>query len=162
MFVEDKIAQKNLKKTPIDEQQDTLLEQLEYQGQYENQPFIIKSEKAYIRDESDAVFMTNVHMMLYLNDGRIVNITSNEGRYFRLSHNTFFMGDVFATDSETQIFSQNLDLIATKNTVEIYNDVNLNYPTASLQADRINYDFETKYFKVSMFDDKDVKMKVIK
>jgi len=51
--------------------------------------------------------------------------------------------------------------LATKNIVEIYNDVNLIYPTASLQADKINYDFTTKYFKVSMFGGNAVKMRVV-
>ena len=30
-----------------------------------------------------------------------------------------------------------------------YNDVNLDYTTGSLQADKIDYNFETKYFKIS-------------
>ena len=52
--------------------------------------------------------------------------------------------------------------MATENSVEIYNNVILNYTTGSLRADKIDYNFETKYFKVSMFDDKTIKMKVIK
>ena len=44
--------------------------------------------------------------------------------------------------------------------MKVYNDVNLNNATSSLQADKIDYNFETKYFKVSMFDDKEIKMKV--
>ena len=67
------------------------------------------------------------------------------------------------TDGETKIFAENLDLLATKNFVKIYNNVKLNYTTwVLIKADKIDYDFETKYFKVSMFDDKTVKMKVIK
>ena len=62
---------------------------------------------------------------------------------------------------KTQILAKNLDLLAADNIVKIYNDVDLYYPTGSLQADMIDYDFETKYFKVSMFDDKDIKMKLI-
>ena len=42
-----------------------------------------------------------------------------------------------ATDGETEIFSKNLDLLATKNSVEVYNDVRLNYSTGSLQADKV-------------------------
>ena len=53
-------------------------------------------------------------------------------------------------------------MLATKNFVNIYNNVRLNDSTASLQADKIDYDFETKHFKVSMFDDNVVSMKVIK
>ena len=75
---------------------------------------------------------------------------------------SFFEEDVRVTDKETMIFAENLDLVATENFVEIYNNVRLNNPTGSLRADKIEYDFETKYFKVSMFGDKTVKMKVIK
>ena len=102
-----------------------------------------------------------MHVVLYLNDGRIVNITSDEGRYNKITYDCFFEKNVIANDGETQILAKNLDLLATDNIVKIYNDVDLYYPTGSLQADMIDYDFETKYFKVSMFDDKDIKMKLI-
>ena len=52
--------------------------------------------------------------------------------------------------------------MATENSVQIYNNVKLDYNTGSLRADKIDYDFETKYFKVSMFNDEKIKMKVIK
>ena len=67
---------------------------------------------------------------------------------------------MIATDGETTITAENIDLIATKSIMKVYNDVNLNNATSSLQADKIDYNFETKYFKVSMFDDKEIKMKV--
>ena len=150
---------------------------VEYKGLYDfNKPFIIRSEKAHIKknvfninncppdclDESDIVFMTNMDMTLYLKDGRIVKITSKKGKYNRVSHNTFFTEDVFASDGETKILSQNLNLSATKNLVEIYENVILSYPTGSLKADKLEYDFETKNFNVSMFDDRKIKLKVIK
>ena len=135
---------------------------VEYKGLYTNKPFIIQSKKAYIQKESDWVNMENMNMILYLNDGRIVHITSNKGKYNRVSHDAFFEGDVVANDGETEITSENLDLLATKNILEIRNNVVLNYPTGSLRADKIDYDFETKYLKVSMFDDENIKMKVIK
>ena len=40
--------------------------------------------------------------------------------------------------------------------------MNLKNISGSLQADKVDYDFETKYFKVSMFNDETVEMKVIK
>jgi len=86
---------------------------------------------------------------------------SNRGRYNKATYDCFFEEDVRATDGETKIFSENLDLLATENFVKIYNSVKLNHSTGSLRADKIHYDFETKYFKVSMFDDSVVKMKVI-
>ena len=87
---------------------------------------------------------------------------SDKGRYNKITYDCFFEVNVRATDGETKIFAENLDLLATGNAVEIYNNVSLYYPTGSLWADKIDYDFETKHFKVSMFDDNSVLMKVTK
>ena len=141
----------------------TAFENIEYQGLYDlDKPFSVKSEKAHILDEEpDIVYMTNMNVVLYLKDERIVTIISNRGRYNKATYDCFFEEDVRATDGETKIFSENLDLLATENFVKIYNSVKLNHSTGSLRADKIDYDFETKYFKVSMFDNSVVKMKVI-
>ena len=161
-LLKDQSARENLEKT-LEDAPLTAFENIEYQGLYDlDKPFSVKSEKAYILDgDPDIVYMTNMHVVLYLKNERIVNIISNKGRYNKTTHDCFFEEDVKATDGETKIFAQNLDLLATKNSVEIYNNVNLNYPTGSLWADKVDYDFEKKYFKVSMFDDKAVKIKVI-
>ena len=97
-----------------------------------------------------------------LNNGRIVNIVSDKGRYNKTTHDCFFVQNVKATDGSTKIYAENLDLLATENSAEIYNNVNLDYATGYLLADRIDYNFETKYFKVSMLDDKAIKMQVIR
>jgi len=141
----------------------TTFETLEYKGLYNfDKPFTVKSEKAYIlNEEPDIVYMDSMHVALYLNDGRVVNITSDKGRYNKITYDCFFEQNVKATDENTIILAENLDLLATKNFVEIYNDVELEYNTNYLQADKVNYNFETKYFRVSMFDDKSIKMKVV-
>ena len=139
-------------------------ENVEYNGIYDfNNPFVVKSEKAYIMDdEPDILYMTNMHVILYLTDGRIVNIISDQGTYNKVTYDCYFEKNVKATDGDTVILAENLDLLATKNSVEIYNSVKLNYPTGSLAADKVNYDFETKYFRVSMFDDNEpIKMRVV-
>ena len=155
--------QKELEKN-ITHDKRTFFENVEYKGLYDlNKPFIIKSEKAYIlNEEPDIVYMNTMHVILHLNDGRIVNIISNKGNYNKRTYDAYFQDAVKATDGETIILADNLDLLATKNSVNIYNNVRLNDPTASLQADKIDYDFETKHFKVSMFDNNAVSMKVIK
>ena len=149
-----------------DEQSDlsTSFERLEYQGLYDlDKTFLVKSEKAHINEnEPNIVHMTNMHVILYLTDGRVVNILSDKGTYNKANYDCFFEQNVRATDGETKIFSKNLELSGDKSIVKIYNDVVVNYPTgSSLQADKIDYNFETKYFKVSMFDDKRIKMKVL-
>ena len=161
-LLKDQFAQEDSEKT-LEDAPLTAFENIEYQGLYDlDKPFSVKSEKAHILDEEpDIVYMTNMNVVLYLKDERIVRIISNRGRYNKATYDCFFEEDVRATDGETKIFSENLDLLATENFVKIYNNVKLNHSTGSLRADKIDYDFETKYFKVSMFDDSVVKMKVI-
>jgi hypothetical protein len=158
----DQSTREDLEKT-LEYTHSTTFENIEYQGLYDlDKPFSVKSEKAHILDEEpDIVYMTNMNVVLYLKDERIVRIISNRGRYNKATYDCFFEEDVRATDGETKIFSENLDLLATENFVKIYNNVKLNHSTGSLRADKIDYDFETKYFKVSMFEDSVVKMKVI-
>ena len=162
-FTDNQVVQKDGSNT-LDIGEGTSFENVKYEGLYQiNNTFSVMSEKAHILNkEPDVVYMTNMHVILYLDNGRIVNILSNKGRYNKVTYDCFFEDDVRATDEETKIFSDNLDLIATEDSVKIYNNVIVNYPEASLRADKIDYDFVTKYFKVSMFDDKAVKIKVLK
>ena len=155
--------QVNLKES-LEDSQNTVFENIKYEGIYDfDKTFTIQAEEAFILNEdTDIVYMNNMHVILYLNDGRIVNITSTKGKYNKATYDCFFENDVKATDAETEIFSDNLDLLAAENSVKIYNNVYLNYITGSLRADKIDYNFETKYFKVSMFDDKAIKVKVLK
>ena len=162
-LTKDQSIGKNVDETAIADKT-TTFESLEYKGLYNfDKPFKVKSEKAYIlNEEPDIVYMDTMHVILYLGDGRVINIVSDKGRYNKVTYDCFFEQNVKATDGSTKIFSENLDLLATKNFAEIYNNVNLDYTSGNLQADKIIYDFETKNFKVSMFDDRAIKMKVIR
>ncbi len=152
----------NLEKSHAEEQF-TSFEELEYEGLYHfDKRFKVKSGKAYILyEEPDIVYMSDMHVILYLDDNRIVEITSSKGRYNKANYNCFFEQNVVATDGETIINAENLDLLATKNYVQVYNDVKLKNATGNLVADKVDYDFETKLFKISMFGDTPIKMKVI-
>jgi len=147
----------------IKDDQSTLFENVKYRGLYNlDKTFTVESEQAYISNEEiDIVVMTKMHVVLYLGDGRVVNITSNEGTFNKKTYDCFFKDNVKAVENETEIFADNLDLLAAQDYVKIYNNVKLDHTTGSLRADTIDYDFKTKYFKVSMFDNSKVKMKVI-
>ena len=161
-FLKDRTTSEDFEKI-ADDEKITIFEKLEYKGIYDlDKPFKVRSEKAYIRNaEPDIVYMDSMHVILFLSEGREVNITSEKGRYNKKTYDCFFKQNVKATDGDIEIFAENLDLLATKNSAEIYTNVNLNYSTGYLQADKIDYNFETKHFKVSMFDDKAIKMRVV-
>ena len=141
----------------------TAFQNIEYNGFFNiNKPFIIKSEKAYILNvEPDIIYMNKMHVILNLGDNKIVNITSDNGIYNKITYDCFFENNVNASDESTHIKAQNLDLISSSNTAEIYNNVFLNNEAGSLIADKINYNFETKKFAISMFSEKSVKVKLV-
>ena len=162
-LLKDQSVKKDFEEVGTDDQI-TVFEDMEYRGLYDiDKPFKVQSETAYILNkEPDIVYMKNMRVILYLNDERIINIVSDKGRYNKATYDCFFVQNVKAIDGSTKIYAENLDLLATENSAEIYNNVNLDYATGYLLADKIDYNFETKYFKVSMFDDKAIKMQVIR
>ncbi len=136
---------------------------VEYKGFYNlTNPFSIKSDKARIlKEEPDIIYMTNMKAIILMKDGKTVIITSEKGRYNKQTYDSFFEENVKATDSETIILSENLDLIASKDIAIIYNDVTItNDEKGSLKADKIDYNFITEFYKVSMFNNKNVKIKI--
>ena len=142
----------------------SIFENIEYKGLYNiNKPFTVKSKRAYVlEEETDVVYMTSMHVTLDMKDGRIIIITSDKGTYNKKTYDCFFENNVKITDSKTIVLAENLDLLATEDFASIYNNVILTSEKGSLRADKIDYDFETKYYQVSMFNDKKVKIKLIK
>ena len=160
---EEKIVKKN-EIVIADENQANIFEHVEYKGIYNiDTPFVINSDKASItKEEPDIIYMTNMNVILHLNDGRTITIVSDRGRYNKVTYDCYFENNVRATDGESLILAENLDLLSNKNTVSVYNDVVLTGNKGSLQADKINYDLSTRKFNISMFGDKKVKIKLIR
>ena len=150
----------------IKEEQDTVFTNVEYEGFNLERPFKLKSKKAYIisDDNPDIVYMDEMFLTLYLENNREVVITSKSGKFNKMTQDCFFENEVKATDTvgKTTIHADNLDLLASSGTAQIFNNVNLiNENGSFLKADKIEYDFEGKKLKVSMFDDQNINMKVI-
>ncbi len=165
LLEEKKIVKKDKDEIVIaDKDEANIFEHVEYKGIYNiDTPFVINSDKANItKEEPDIVYMTNMSVILHLNDGRTVTITSDRGRYNKVTYDCYFENNVRATDGESLILAENLDLLSNKNTVSVYNDVVLTGNKGSLQADKINYDLSTRKFNISMFGDKKVKIKLIR
>ena len=164
---ERQIAESTIKneiqKDEINEDKKNLFQNVEYRGYYDlDKPFIIKSEEAHIKEEnSDLVYMNYMTVTLYLDDGRVITITSDEGKYNKRTYDCFFKNNVKATDSEVLIQAENLDLIASSETASAYQDVYLKTNSGSMWADKVDYNFKTNYYKISMLNDEKIKIKLI-
>ena len=138
-------------------------EELEFRGFYNfDNPFVVVSEEAVISPEnSDIVYMTNMKITIKMNDGRTITITGDNGKYNKVTYDCFLENNVIASDGETEILSDNLNLISSKDSASIYNNVVVNSKNGQLTADKVDYNFESKYYKVSMFKDERIKIKLI-
>ena len=138
-------------------------EELEFRGFYNfDNPFVVVSEEAVISPEnSDIVYMTNMKITIKMNDGRIITITGDNGKYNKVTYDCFLENNVIATDGDSEILSDNLNLFSSKDFASIYNNVIVNSKNGQLKADKVDYNFESKYYKVSMFKDERIKIKLI-
>ena len=164
-FLKEKAIKDSSAKTEVaDSKERNTFEKVEYKGLYDiNRPFNVKAEKAYIlTKDPNIVYMTDMYVTLHMDDGRLVTITSDNGSYNKVSYDCFFENNVKAVDGETTIFADNMDLLTTEDSVKVYNNIFLTDNKSSLRADKIYYDFETKYYQISMFNDRKVKIKLIK
>ena len=163
-FLKEETVKVGVNKTDItDSKERNAFENVEYKGLYDiDKTYKVKAEEAYILiKEPNVVYMTNMHVSLYMDNGRNVIITSDYGRYDKVSYNCFFENNVKAIDGTTTVFAENIDLLATEDSATVYNNVFLTNDEGSLRADKIYYDFETKTYQVSMFNDEKVKIKLI-
>ena len=172
-FLYPLMKQKTFKKSVIEKQsiivddetddKGNTFENVEYKGIYNlDKEFTVKSEKAYILNENpEIVHMTKMVVIMSMKDGRVVTITSDSGKYNKVTYDSYFEDNVRATDGSTVISSDNLDLIATKDFASAYNDVILKDEKSSLQADKVDYDFVTKKYSISMFDKEKIKIKLV-
>jgi len=140
-----------------------LFDKIEYKGIFNiNNFFTVKSKKAHIlKEKPDEVYMTEMLVILNLTSGKTVHITSDKGMYNKLNYNCYFENNVKVTDGETIILSNNLDLFSDNNYASVYNNVILVDARGSLKADKINYNFETEVYKISMYKEDPIEIKVI-
>ncbi len=150
--------------TTTEEIEENLFKNVEYKGVYGlNNSFVVTSSQAEISDdEPNIVYMNNMHVILSMKNGKAINIISDKGRYDKVSYDCFFVGNVKATDDKTIIFADNLDLLSSDDYAIVYNNVSLNIEEGLLRADKIHYDFVKKLYRVTMFDNKTVKIKLTK
>jgi hypothetical protein len=156
------IVEKNKDTIIIDSKEANLFDNVEYKGVYNiNNFFTVKSKKAYIlKEKPDEVYMTDMLVILNLNNGKVVNINSDKGIYNKINYNCYFENNVKATDGETLILSDNLDLLSDEDYASVYNNVILTSSRGSLSADKVNYDFENEVYKISMYNENLIKVKV--
>ena len=146
------------------ESSDTIFENVTYEGFDANgNRFEIGSKIAEIKSENpDITYMEIVNAYFYLKDGRVVTVTSLFATYNRETNDIFFKDEVVIDDGESQLYSDNLDIVMSSNFVKAYNSVRFSENANWMVADKIEIDLSKKISTISMYTDEQVKIKLKK
>ena len=122
---QEQLFNKNTSNVEIKNKDANLFDNVEYKGIFNiNNFFTVKSKKAHIlKEKPDEVYMTEMLVILNLTGGKTVRITSDKGIYNKLNYNCYFENNVKATNGETIMLSDNLDLFSENNYASVYNNV---------------------------------------
>tara|TARA_B100001996_G_scaffold210287_1_gene161367 strand:+ start:4028 stop:4597 length:570 start_codon:yes stop_codon:yes gene_type:complete len=143
---------------------DTIFENITYEGFDGNgNRFEIGSKIAEIKsDNPDITYMETVDAYFYLKDSRVVRVKSLFATYNRETNDIFFKDEVMIDDGESQLFSDNLDIVTSSNFVKVYNSVRFSENANWMVADQISIDLSKKISTISMYTDEQVKIKLKK
>ena len=87
-----------------------------------------------LKSDPDLINMTFMKTIIEMNDGRIIIITSDRGKYNKSTYDSYFEGNVKLTDGKTIVLSENLDLLTSEDYAYIYNDVSITNENGFLLA----------------------------
>ena len=146
------------------ESSDTIFENIKYEGFDANgNRFEIGSKMAKVKSENpDITYMETVNAYFYLQDGRVVTVKSLFATYNRETNDIFFKDEVVINDGESQLYSDNLDVVMSSNFVKAYNSVRFSENANWMVADQISIDLSKKISTISMYTDEQVKIKLKK
>ena len=159
-FFKKKIIDLTDQNIKVLESKNNLIKDLEYLSTDKNgNKYLINAEYGEISGTEDAVIlMTNVVAQIDLIRRDKVYLTANTAKYNTLTLDTNFSQNVILKYTGHEINSKNIDLSFKKNYIWVYNDIVYISPTNELFADKLEIDLLTKNSKISMYDNKKLKI----
>ena len=135
---------------------------VEYSGIDKNgNRFVIGSEYANFEiDKPNVVRMEQILCTFYFKDGTNLTIVSNYGIYNNVTDDMEFTENVKMNYLENVLFSEKANFFNVKNELLIEGNVKTKSPEGELQADKLNFNLDSKKLKISMYNDKKVNIKV--
>lgn len=122
--------------------------------------FIIGSEMARFEIERPNVIkMEQVLCIFYLENGE-ATVTSNFAIYNNITDDMEFTENVKMNYLENVLFSEKANFFNVKNELLIEGNVKTKSPEGELQADKLDFNLDSKKLKTSMYNDKKVNIKV--
>ena len=118
-----------------------------------NEYFLKASEGTIDQSESNFIFLKSVSAIINLKNYKLIEISSDFGKYDINNYDTIFSKNVMITYLDNIITGDYLDFSWDKNLMLVSRDVILKNNKNSLQADVIELDIETRDIKIFMYED---------
>ena len=135
---------------------------VEYGGLDKNgNRFVIGSKYANFEiDRPNIIRMEQILCTFYFKDGTNLTIVSDYGIYNNVTDDMEFTENVKMNYLENVLFSEKANFFNVKNELLIEGKVKTKSPEGELQADRLDFNLNSKKLKTSMYNDKKVNIKV--
>ena len=124
--------------------------------------YILNSEYGEVtKENSDILILKNVTGIIRLKNKSEIKISADLAKYNSENYNTFFYQNVLGLYEESEIHSDNLDLLFQDNIAKMYNNIKFLDQNLKVNADEISLDLLYGDVYIKMFDDKN-KIQIIK
>ena len=123
--------------------------------------FVIGSRYANFEiDRPNIIRMEQILCTFYFKDGTNLTIVSDIGNYNNVTDDMEFTKNVKMNYLENILFSEKASFFNTKNELLVEGNIKAISPEGELQADKLNFDSNSKKLKISMYNDEKVNIKV--
>jgi hypothetical protein len=123
--------------------------------------FIITSKYAdFETDRSNIIRMEEVLCIFYFKDQTSMTVQSSYGIYNNVTDDIEFTENVKMNYLENVLFSEKVNFFNVKNELLIEGNIKTKSPKGELQADRLDFDLNSKKLKISMDSNEKVNIKV--
>ena len=127
-----------------------------------NEYFLKANEGIIDQNESNFIFLKSVKAIINLKDLKLVEISSDFGKYNIKNYDTIFSKNVIISYLDNKITGNYLDFSLDKNLMMMSKNVVLKNKKSTLQADVVEVNIETKDIKIFMYEEnKSVNIKSI-
>ena len=127
-----------------------------------NEYFLRANEGIIDQNESNFIFLKSVKAIINLKDLKLVEISSDFGKYNIKNYDTIFSKNVIISYLDNIITGDYLDFSLDKNLMMMSKNVVLKNKKSTLQADVVEVNIETKDIKIFMYEEnKSVNIKSI-
>jgi LPS export ABC transporter protein LptC len=123
--------------------------------------FVIGSKYAnFEADKPNIIKMEQVLCTFYFKDGTNLTIIGDYGIYNNVTDDMEFTENVKMNYLENVLFAEKANFFNAKNELLIEGNVKTKSPEGELQADKLDFNLDSKKLKISMYNDKKVNIKV--